>query len=619
MIATYVKKLFSQFENLVWFTALLMGIVYIITVPPFQVPDSPNHFFRTYQLANGNISPISENRSVGGYVPESFHLFQETFTPFRYNPYHKMEKAVLENTKNIELHEDKKVFMHFPNTAVYSPVSYIPQVIAMRIGLWLHLPPYSLFYLVKMASFLCWMIMMRVVFKFLPIKKKLFAVLLLLPMSLFINSSFSADMMINGLSWMFIALVLNLALAKEIVTARIKLVLLLLITLIGLAKLVYIPLVLLLFLIPAAKFGSKLKMTAFVFLSIAIGLGAASGWKNHIDSFYTSYLDYNQEYRDQITLGYQADMNLQKEFIQQNKLHTIEVFASSYVREFGDMMTGYIGNLGWNRFKMPLWFIVCAYCVILFFAFGNSGDTYFLSVKQKIILFVVVGITTILIMLSQYLTWNPVGNDKLWPLMGRYFTPVYPMLFLLFSSKRISIPRWSTAVFIVYALLATGYTANRMFDSFYSNNPLKKVWERDFSDKTAKELENEHSFEFGVVNGNTNYVQAQDSTTSYWMELTPKNPFGFPVTFKSVKKGDKITVKAWRSNENVQFVFDDKPNSDYYTATCHSSKKWKEGFEFVQETYFCQEDFEELKVYLYFTGGDSGYVKEYAISYFQAQ
>ena len=614
-----LKSFLSKFENLVWVATLLIGFFYIIVVPPFQVPDSPNHFFRTYQLATGHLSPVQENNSVGGFVPKSFHQFQETFTQFRYNPYHKMEKNVLRETRNIELKESDKVFMHFPNTAVYSPISYIPQVMVMRIGLWLNLGPYFIFYLVKIVSFLTWMVMIRVVFYFLPIKKKLFAVLLLLPMSLFINSSISADMMINGLSWMYIALVFNSALIRETISLRRIAVLLILITLIGLAKLVYIPIVLLLLLIPFSKFGGKLKMGVVVLLSLLVGFGSAGAWKSKIDTFYTSYLNYNPDFRDDVTLGYRADMNLQMDYIKTNKVKTIGVFVTSYFREFDDMMTGYIGNLGWNRFKMPSWFVLLAYCIILIFAIGNSGDVFFLSVKQKIILLVVIGFTTILIMLSQYLTWNPVGNDKLWPLMGRYFTPVYPMFFLLFSNKWISLSKWSLALFWGYGLLATSFTFFKMNDSFYSTQDLKLVWSYDFKEKDRNSLECEHIFSFGKINGNSNLLQSTDTTQITGVELTQDNPFGFPITFYSLKKGDKIEVQTWRTHPETKFVFDDKPNSNYYTATCHSSKIWENDFEFIKESYFCREDFEELKVYLYHTSSDVAYAKGYKINYYKAR
>ena len=72
-----------KLETIILFTTLVMGLVYIYIAPPFQVPDSPNHFFRTYQLATGQIIPDHDNNTVGGWVPSSFHQLQETFTPYR--------------------------------------------------------------------------------------------------------------------------------------------------------------------------------------------------------------------------------------------------------------------------------------------------------------------------------------------------------------------------------------------------------------------------------------------------------------------------------------------------------------------------------------------------------
>ncbi|MGB1041678.1 MAG: DUF2142 domain-containing protein, partial [Flavobacteriales bacterium] len=503
-----IKVLFSQKpESLIILLAFVFGSLYIFLSPPFQVPDSPNHFFRTYQLATGQITPSHENNTVGGWVPKSFYELQESFTPYRYNAYHKMDRTVLNEVSKIELNEEDKVYMHFPNTGVYSPVSYIPQTIAMRIGLWLNLNPLTIYYLVRIFAFLFWMGLIVLAFKFFPIKKLLLGVLLLLPMSLFINSSFSADMMINGLSWLYLALILNIALTKRELTTKLKVTLLVIIMLIGLSKLVYIPIVLTLLLIPFSKFQSKLRMGAFIAFSIFLGFGSATLWKNHIDSFYTSYLDYNPEFRDNITLGYQADMNKQMEHIKANKLKTVGVFASSYVREYGDMMTGYIGNLGWNRFRMPIWFVIGAYFILLFFAFNSKSEEYFLSVKQKMILIGVVGCSTILVMLSQYLTWNPVGNEKLWPLMGRYFTPIYPMLFLVLSFPILKLPKKIlNYVFLGYLAFSLSYTCYRMNDSFYVNTELELAWEYDFMNKSSNSLLNGHEFEFGLVNGNTNVI-----------------------------------------------------------------------------------------------------------------
>ncbi len=618
----FEKILLGKLENIILVITLVMGLSYIYISPPFQVPDSPNHFFRTYQLASGQVIPSNDNNSVGGWVPSSFNELQATFTPYRYNSYHKMECAILDSAKLIELNESDQVYMHFPNTGVYSPISYIPQVIAMRIGLWLNLKPITIYYLVRFFAFFFWFGMMVLTFRFLPIKKILFGVLVLLPMSLFINTSFSADMMINGLSWLYLAVILNIALTKKELSTKYLLLLIGLIMLIGLSKLVYIPIVAVLLIIPYQKFKTKLRMAGFIAVSMILGFGSASLWKGNIDSFYTSYLDYNPEFRDNITLGHKADMNLQMDHIKANKWETVKVFAQSYFREFDKMTTGYIGNLGWNRFRMPFWFILFGYAIILFFAFSHNSDEYFLSIKQKIILVGVVGACTLLVMLSQYLTWNPVGYHEVWPLMGRYFTPIYPMLFLALTIRKFKVSKkLSILIFAGYGMLATAYTGYKMIDSFYVNAELELVWEEDFSDKSQEYLRNEHSFEFGKINGNSNVFQVPPLSILIpkGLILSSENPYGYTVTINNVKKGDKIVIEAWRDREEASIVFDDLPHSQYFTTTCHSTKIIKNGFELIQETYFCKQDFEGLKVYLYDPSGSNSHVKDFSVQYFKSK
>lgn len=605
-------------EQLIFWFALVFGSLYLLVTPPFQVPDSPNHFYRAFQLSEGNISPINENKSVGGYIPKSFDSLQKRFSKYRYNAYAKMRKDEYKELAAIELNQGDQVFAHFPNTAVYSPVSYVPQTLAMILGKQMNMNPLSIVYLVKVFSFACWMMLMFFALKFLPIKKLLFGILMLLPMSLFINSSFSADMMINGLSWLYLAIVLNLALTKRVVSTKMKGLLLVLIILIGLSKLVYIPIVFVLLLIPSFKFNSKFNLILFFIVSGVLGGGSAMLWKKHIDSFYTSYLDYNPAFRDNITLGYKADMNKQMDFIKANKVESIQIFAQSYVREFEDNFSSYIGNLGWNRFMMPTWFILLAYAIIVFFAFTHTSDTYFLSVKQKLILGWIVFSSTGLVMLSQYLTWNPVGHNEVWPLMGRYFTPIYPLLFLLCSNSKIKVSsRWYRTIFLVYSVIACVYSVWRMDDSFYVKGEHKLAWQYDFSTKDAKSLTQEHVEDNVKINANNPPILIDSLAGHYHVPLTAKNPFAYTVSLFKVKKGDKVEVSCWKTEDAVKFVFDDSPESKYYIATCFSSKLMEGDFEYVTEVYFCKEDFEELKVYLYNPIGGGSFARDYSIKYYK--
>jgi hypothetical protein len=62
------------------FTALLLGSLYALIVPPFQVADEFNHFYRSWQITEGGITAVrtSDNR-VGAELPLSLKTISEPF------------------------------------------------------------------------------------------------------------------------------------------------------------------------------------------------------------------------------------------------------------------------------------------------------------------------------------------------------------------------------------------------------------------------------------------------------------------------------------------------------------------------------------------------------------
>jgi uncharacterized membrane protein len=615
-VITYLKYL--RIENLIILFAFSFGSLYIAFTPPFEVPDSPNHLYRAYQFSQGIIRPITQNNTVGGFVPKSFDSVQQKMLKYRFNPYAKISKDDYKELSAIKLNKEEKVFVHFPNTALYSPISYFPQTIAVFIGVKLSINPINIIYLTRFFSLFFWLLILYTSLRFLPIQKMLFGVLILLPTSLFINSSISADMMTNGLSFLYLAIVMNIILTDRKFDAKLRILLLLLIVSIGLSKLVYIPIVLLTLLIPFAKFKSKKYFYLYFSLSCLLGGSSSLVWKKYIDSVYTPYFSYNEDFRDNVTLGYKADMNKQMEFIKNNKLKSIEVFGESYAREFTSNFSSYINIFGWNRFELSTWFTILAYLLIFFFAFTHSSDVYFLSVKQKLLLAVIIITSTLLIMLSQYLTWNQVGSEKLYPLMGRYFTPVYPMFFLLFTNNKIKIKkRNGLVVFLIYGVFSGSYSLYKMDVFFNSNTNHKLSWEYDFSTKSINELTNEKMDGDIKIDGNKTPIILDSSNSVYALKLSPENPFGYTVTIPNLKKGDKIEVSCWKNEEEIRFVFDDKPNSQYYVATYFDENIKKEGFEYVSSMYYCLDDFEFVKIYLYNPSGKEGLAKEFKIQYYK--
>ena len=65
----YLNKIAPQRFFLL--TALTFGLLVIFITPPFQVPDEINHFYRAWQLSEGQFLPVKNDARVGGFIPKS--------------------------------------------------------------------------------------------------------------------------------------------------------------------------------------------------------------------------------------------------------------------------------------------------------------------------------------------------------------------------------------------------------------------------------------------------------------------------------------------------------------------------------------------------------------------
>ncbi len=123
------------------FCGLLFGLIFLIITPPFQTPDELSHFYRAYQISEGDFIGINKDHRVGGYLPVSL---ADSYLPFRYIRRHEHVKtswSIIRKQFENKLNEENRKFVDFPNTGMYSFVSYIPQASGIFIVRSFHLPP----------------------------------------------------------------------------------------------------------------------------------------------------------------------------------------------------------------------------------------------------------------------------------------------------------------------------------------------------------------------------------------------------------------------------------------------------------------------------------------------
>jgi len=290
-----IQRLTARLLDPVWIYGVfgsLCGLALVFVTPPFQVPDEPNHFFRAYQVSRGEfvgqIAPGGEY--AGGLLPESLgqtsnHLLHDI-------PFHPRRKFSVSWTADVfamELDPEREAFLGFSNTVLYSPVSYAPQAVAIALGRAFDPPPIVLFYMARIAALVfvvllgCWTLHIVPFFRW-PL------LLLLMPMTLFLSASVSADIVTNALSIAFFGSMLrSVADSSSPVSNARKVEWVALFVLLTLAKTVYVLLGLLIFLIPADRFGGRRRQLVFLVIFFLVGGSVFAGWSYLANSVYVPF------------------------------------------------------------------------------------------------------------------------------------------------------------------------------------------------------------------------------------------------------------------------------------------------------------------------------------------
>lgn len=113
-----------SYEKVFLMIVIPIGLLYMIVIPMGKIPDEINHLCRAWEISEGHlVTEINEKGRVGRDLPvELDFIVDEDLTS--YKQYY--ENLQIESSEN-------KSFIIFPNTALYSFVCYIPQVIGILI------------------------------------------------------------------------------------------------------------------------------------------------------------------------------------------------------------------------------------------------------------------------------------------------------------------------------------------------------------------------------------------------------------------------------------------------------------------------------------------------------
>ncbi len=404
-------------ENIFLITIPVICLFYIICMPTFKNHDEIYHWYRAYEVSTGKLMEEVDGDTLGTILPQS--ISDVTTDDWQSITYAKVRESL-----NAELDKEDTALLYSETSAVYSFVQYIPQAIGIFITRIFTDKVLLLAYGGRIINMVFSIILIYFAIKKIPFGKKILLLLSFIPIAIEGFSSLSPDAMTISMAFFYIAYILSLAFSKEnhIIDGKKIAILTVLSVIMAMCKIVYLPLILLLFIIPKEKFKNEKKIkNIFIIGAIAVVLNLI--WLM-VAGIYLSHFRERDSSIQVISILTNPIKYLQ------NCLYTVNLNGQEYIYSmFG-------GELGWGELVQLNSIVPYILCFILIWITITDQ-----TIKDKFKLYQKVWITIAaiavvgLIFTSLYVQWTTIGSDSVLGIQGRYFIPILPLVALLIGSQ----------------------------------------------------------------------------------------------------------------------------------------------------------------------------------------
>ncbi len=427
----FQKKEKIKLENIYLIMIIPIGLMYLCIFPINQIPDENTHFARINEISLGYLISKKENNFQGRDLDAN--LYSGALVTSKY-------KDIINEIKI--KNSNKKAFYHFANTALYSFISYIPQVLGLLVGKIFHLPILLQAYMARLFNFLVFVFLTYLAIKIIPVKKMAIFIIMFFPLVIQEAISLSPDALTIAITAFLIAYVLNLKQNTALPITKKDIVILSICSIVlSLCKIVYFPICFIVFLIPKEKFKSNKHKLLTVSFIILLALIVNLIWLSISSEFLPSG---------------QVNSKQQIQYIFRHIPRYIMAIFATYTKCFNDWFFNSIGNsLGNFNIVIPAIYLYPLLVLFICTVFlDNSSSKYILNIYEKIIIAIIIVTVLLLITTSLYLQWTPVAAPTVFGIQGRYFVPIYLLLPMLFFKHHVT-PKINYSNKYVYLYIIT--------------------------------------------------------------------------------------------------------------------------------------------------------------------
>lgn len=406
---------------------IILGLAYMAIFLPFTVPDEPVHYFSAYRFSNYFLLNFEQAQQSEVIIRQSDYDFYTQIgqTGLSAEYYHKINNNLYLFSKNSQL-------VNFSiDIAHNAPFGYILSAIGISISRILNLSPLLTFYSGRIVNIISYALLTYLAIKRIPVGKMAVFAISTLPMTLHLISSYSYDFLPIAMAILWVSQVLYMYDKKYDIDSKDIFICVLFAIVLAPSKLVYLPLLLLVFIIPKENFKCSSKKSFLIKSGIVLAgvlVLLIVQWSSLVKTAV------NDE------IGWTGTPLYSLSWVLRNPFAAAKVITNTFFDKGEFYLKTLVGgSLGWFQINVPLYcylpfFFILGYCFM-------RRDNEILEIKfsQKIIALIIAFATVFLILFSMFIAWTPINSPSIEGVQGRYFIPLLPIIYLLLRNKFITI------------------------------------------------------------------------------------------------------------------------------------------------------------------------------------
>ena len=400
--------------------SLSFGFYFSVITPFYHAIDENSHFFRAYDVSQGNLFLDSQDGQVGSYLPKDVKKI-------------KYEGKINELLrKSITINYDNKEFISSPikYTSQYCFISYIPSAIGILIGRIFNFNLNIIGYVARLTNLIFYILIVSISIRTIPKGKNLLMAIALIPFQLLLSASLSLDGISSACIFLFIAICFRLHDLDNMVKNK-DIVCLILLSLIitGAKNVGYAFVFMLFFMIHPSKFKNRktyyisltsgilsffcLILIMKIFSPILVIDDRATG-ANALEQIV--YLIHNP-----LILPYAIFHTLYLQF------HSI--FLSF---QHGHFFGNNLGNNSTFIFPIFLFWLAKTDC------YSTNRTVYLSNINKWLIILIIIS-NILIINLAMYIFFSPVGSITIEGSQGRYYFPLLALFLIMLNRNSYNI------------------------------------------------------------------------------------------------------------------------------------------------------------------------------------